>query len=115
MTVLVVALAVASLSCSDEPAQPTVAVTVLDSETGNPVAEARLIIESTAPEVGEIARGSTDDDGVWTVTLPEPGEYRIANLHLVGDPPCFWDIGTVEFTIANGSLSLDIEGFRVCA
>ena len=92
MAVAAVLIALVSGSCSDEPAPSRLSVRIIEFETGHPVAEARLVVEGLEDEVGEVARGHTDDDGVWTVTLPGPGTYLVGNLHLVGDPPCWWDI-----------------------
>jgi len=101
-------------ACSDDPAEPTLEVRLVDGDTGTPVAEARLIVESDDPAVGEIARGVTDDDGVWTVTLPAPGTYVVGNLHLADDPPCWWDIPRTEVIVTAGMTQLEFQGLRVC-
>lgn len=101
-------------ACSDDPAPARLAVRVVDGATGSPVAGARLFVESLDQEVGQVARGVTDDAGEWLVTVPEPGTYVVGNLHLVDDLPCWWDIPRTEVIVTEGTIRLDFEALRAC-
>jgi hypothetical protein len=113
----IVVLGVALLlvgGCSDDPSPPRLSVGIVDSETGDPAAEVRLVVESLDPEVGEVARGFTDDGGSWAVVLPEPGRYAVDDIQPADDQECWWDIPRTEVEVAEGATRVEFQGIRVC-
>lgn len=95
--------------------EPGIRATVVD-ESGNPLPQVNLVIRASRDgRLAEVVTsGFTDEAGVLEARVFEPGDYVVRNLHTVGEPPCWWEVGDQEVSVGSGTAKIEIEAVEVC-